>query len=138
MNEFSFRDLACGQEAGFSAHVTQEKMDLFRQLSGDTNPLHLDVHHARSRGHSGCLVYGMLVAAFLSQLVGVHLPGKNALLHGVKISFLRPVLVGDVLEVRGRVTHLNEAYRQVELEVTIVNQQGARVAKATVAAGVHV
>lgn len=137
MNEFRFADLSLGQHAEIDVVLSAELVDRFSQLSGDQNPLHVDASFARARGFDGVVAHGMLVASFVSTLVGLHLPGRLALLHGVKLSFLVPVVVGDRLKLHGEITHLNEAYRQLELRVTFTNQHGVRVARGTVQAGVH-
>lgn len=46
MNEYTFSDLRIGMEEKFSYTVTQEKQDLFTELSGDINPMHLDADYA--------------------------------------------------------------------------------------------
>lgn len=116
--------------------VTEAMIDAFAALSGDTNPLHTDAAYARSRGFAGRVAHGQLTAAFLSTLVGVHLPGRRALLQGVRTTFHAPVLVGDVLTVRGSIDQISEAVRRVELRAEVRNQAGKAVLKAHVSVGV--
>jgi acyl dehydratase len=137
LNELVFSELSLGQRAELEFAVTADLVRSFVQLSGDRNPLHVDDAHARGRGFLGVVAHGMLVASFVSTLVGHHLPGKHALLHGVKLSFLQPVLVGDMVRLLGEITHLNEAHRQMEMKVTFTNQHDVRVARGTVQVGVH-
>jgi len=136
MKEFRFVDLSIGQRAEFSITITAEMVTVFAQLSGDMNPLHTDAGYAASRGHRSQVAHGLLTASLLSALVGMHLPGKLALLHGVSVSFHAPVYVGDELCVAGEITHLGEAYRRVELRTRVTNQDGTLVAKGKVQVGV--
>lgn len=135
MKEYRFADLHEGLTAGFSVEVTDAQLRAFHEMSGDENPLHLDEEFARSRGFSGRVVYGLLQASFYSTLIGVHLPGRYALLHGLNVSFLRPVFVGDRLEVTGRVTYLNQSHHQIEIQAEIRNQDSVIVSKAKIKAG---
>jgi 3-hydroxybutyryl-CoA dehydratase len=110
-------------------------MDMFLKLSGDDNPLHRDTAFAAARGFRDRVAYGLLSASFYSTLAGVHLPGRNCLLHGVDVSFLAPVYVGDVLTVAGEIIHLTDAYRQAQIAATITNGQGEKVSKAKIRIG---
>ncbi len=136
MNCFAFDDLQVGMEEKFSVRVTDGMMQMFRQLSGDVNPLHTDDDYAKAAGFPGKVVYGMLSASFFSTLAGVYLPGKYCLLHEVKASFVRPVFVGDTLEISGKISHKNDTFRQVEIKGRIRNQNGDKVARAVILAGV--
>lgn len=135
MKEYLFADLHEGLGAGFFVEVTDAHLRAFREMSGDENPLHSDDEFARSRGFSGRVVYGLLHASFYSTLIGVHLPGRYALLHGINVAFLRPVFVGDRLEVTGRVTYLNQSHRQIEIQAEIRNQNSDVVSRAKIKAG---
>ncbi len=137
MNSYRWSDLAVGLTAEFRTLVTEPMMTAFRELSGDTNPLHCEPAFAKAAGHPSPVTFGMLTASFYSTLVGVHLPGKFAVLHGVDIDFNSPVYVGDELIVRGEVVFLSEAVRRVELKANVRKASGQRVSKATIRAGVH-
>ena len=137
MNAYRWKQLAVGLTATFSVEVTAAQLDHFRAAVGDTNPLHQDPEFARARGFGGVVGFGMLTAGFYSTLVGVHLPGRDALLHAVDASFLKPVYVDDRLVVTGTITYLNDAYRQLEIAAAITNQHGVKVSKAKIKAGLH-
>lgn len=137
MKEYRWADLAIGLKETFSVTVTGAMSEQFVAASGDDNPLHVDAREARARGFKDRVVHGMLVASFFSRLVGVYLPGRFCLLHGVEVSFPKPTFEGDTLEVSGEITHLNEAYRQAELRGVVRNGSGEIVAKAKIRVGLH-
>lgn len=137
MNEYTLADLHTGLTHSFHALLTEQMVDDFARLTGDENPLHADDAFAKALGHPGRVVHGMFVASLFSTLVGVHLPGRHALLHGVNVHFHKPVYIGDALTVSGEVSHVSEAARQIELKAKITNQRGEIVCKATVKAGLH-
>ena len=105
MNEYIFSELTVGHKEEFYMQVTEQKEDLFRQLSGDINPLHQDDAFAKEmRGFDRHVSFGMLTASFYSTLAGVYLPGKYSLIHSMELKFLKPVYAGDELQVIGTVT----------------------------------
>lgn len=136
MNEYRYEEIDIGQRESFSVTVTEEMMLSFRTITGDINPLHNDEDYAVSKGHPGKVVYGMLTASLLSTLAGVYLPGKNSLIHEVKIKFSKPVYIGDTLTVEGIVEEKHDVYSLIILKVLIRNQNGDKVLKATMQVGV--
>ncbi|MBN2210038.1 MAG: hypothetical protein JW709_01465, partial [Sedimentisphaerales bacterium] len=74
-----------GREVAFEEIITPALVDNFVALSGDISPLHIDEAFSKERGFSGRVAHGMIIGAFISRLVGVHLPGANALLQSVNL-----------------------------------------------------
>ena len=136
MNSYKFVDINVGLEESFSVRVNSEKLDKFLKISGDINPLHTDAEYSRSKGFSDRVVYGMLTSSFFSTLVGVYLPGKYCILQGVDIQFSKPVYIDDVLTITGKVSYINEAYKQLEIKAVIINQDNIKVSKSTIRVGV--
>jgi acyl dehydratase len=137
MNSYVWKDLHEGLEHRFEAEITPGMVLAFRTLSGDTNPLHGDAGFARAAGYADAVVFGMLTASLYSRLVGVHLPGKFALLHGVDVEFTAPVYVGEKLTVVGAITQLVEAYRRIEIRARILKADGTLASRAKLKAGLH-
>ncbi len=135
MNEYRFSDIKIGLEESFSIVVDSSKLDKFLDISNDINPLHVDADYAKEKGFEGRVVYGLLTSSFYSTLVGVYLPGKYCILQGIDIQFSKPVYIDDTLTVSGKVSYINEAYKQIEIKATIVNQHGQKVSKATIKTG---
>lgn len=119
MNEYGWDDLSVGMSHGFDAVVTDELMRGFLAQTGDVNPLHVDREYARSRGFEDRVVYGLLTSAFYSTLVGVYLPGRNALLQGLSVTFNKPAYIGRPLRVWGEIKFMTEAYRRLEISAQI-------------------
>ena len=136
MNSYKFVDINVGLEESFSVRVSSEKLDKFLKISGDINPLHTDAEYSKSKGFSDRVVYGMLTSSFFSTLVGVYLPGKYCILQGVDIQFSRPAYIDDILTITGKVSYINEAYKQLEIKAVIINQDNIKVSKSTIRVGV--
>ena len=59
IREYRYEEIEAGMEERFQVEITAEKMELFRQITGDINPLHCDREFAQSKGYRDCVVYGM-------------------------------------------------------------------------------
>ncbi len=135
MKAYAWEELRVGLMEELDVVVDEPMMRAFLATTGDANPLHVDAAYARARGFDRRVVYGMLTASFYSTLVGMRLPGRDALLHGIKADFTAPVYAGDRLRVRGVVAHKNEAFRRIELACTITRDDGVVVSRATLRVG---
>jgi|TARA_B110000091_G_C13678350_1_gene416805 3-hydroxybutyryl-CoA dehydratase len=135
MNEYKLSNIKIGLEESFSVVIDSSKLDKFLDISNDLNPLHVDNAYAKEKGFDGRVVYGLLTASFYSTLVGVHLPGKYCILQSIDTQFLKPVYIGETLTISGKISYINEAFKQIEIQATIVNQNGQKVSKATIKTG---
>jgi 3-hydroxybutyryl-CoA dehydratase len=135
MNEYKFSDIKIGLTESFNVEIDFSKLEKFLDISNDTNPLHIDRKYAKEKGFEDRVVHGLLTASFYSTLVGVYLPGMSCILQGIDIEFSSPVYVGDALIISGKVSYINEAYKQIEIKATIVNQNKKKVSKATIKTG---
>lgn len=136
MNHFTYADLQVGQEEEFSRTVTAGMMEAFRKMSGDENPLHVNDAFACKQGFPGRVVYGMLTSSLYSCLGGGYIPGENCLLQSVHADFLSPVFIGDTLSVHGQIKEKHDSVKQVVIKAEICNQDGRKVSKAVIKAGV--
>ena len=53
MNHYTLSDIKVGMKESFSVKITQEQQDMFTQLSGDVNPMHLNKNDCISGGVQG-------------------------------------------------------------------------------------
>ena len=136
MNHYRLADLTPGVTESFTVTITEEMMAQFYAITGDNSPIHMDADYAAGRGYPGRVVYGMLGASFLSTLAGVYLPGEHCLLHGVDLKFAKPIFIGDTLTVTGVVDEVNDTFREITIKASIVNQDGKKVTRAVISAGV--
>lgn len=135
MRNYNFSDIHVGLSEQFEVVVTKEQMSAFLAMTGDVNPLHVDGEYARASGFKEQVVYGMLTASFLSTLVGVYLPGKNALFLGSDTSFAKPVFVNDKLVIKGVVEEVNETFKLIKIKAVIRNQNDEVVLRAKLKVG---
>ncbi len=136
MNHYTYDQIEVGQKESFSVTITEENMRSFRQLTGDENPLHNDVHYANSKGYPVNVCFGMLTASYLSTVAGVYIPGERSLIHRVETDFVLPVLQGDTLLITATVHKKLDPFRAIVLHVTFTNQKGLEVCRAKMRVGV--
>jgi 3-hydroxybutyryl-CoA dehydratase len=123
MNEYTIADIKVGDTASFERTIVQSDVDAFIALSGDTNPLHHNPDFAAQTQFKKPIVHGMLLGALCSRLIGVHLPGKNALFLSHSLTFKKPVYVGETIKISGVVTSKSEATRIIEVSITISSEE---------------
>ena len=122
--ERRFQDLAVGQAATLHKQITAQAVEDFARISGDHNPLHLDQEFAAATPFGRPVVHGVLLASYVSALVGVHLPGAGSLWAQQAFHWRLPVFVGDQIEFTLTITHKSEGTRTVAVKVKAVNQDG--------------
>ena len=96
---------------------------MFASLTGDNSPLHMEDGFAQERGFKSRLVHGGLLVGCISQLVGVHFPGKNAIIQTLNIKFSHPAYIGDTLKIDSIVDQVSESVKTVIIKLTITNQE---------------
>lgn len=121
------RSIQVGEERRFSKQITAEDVRAFAELTGDHNPLHMDAEFASSTSFQRRVVHGMLVASYVSTMIGMHLPGPGALWAQQNFQWAAPVFIGDQLDFVLRVTQRSDATRTVKIEVKVNNQNGKTV-----------
>ena len=115
----SFEALKKGDSASFERIINKGDVTAFADVSGDRNPLHMDDSYAGKTSVGKRIVHGMLLGALVSRLVGMHLPGRRALLMKETLAFKEPVAIGARVVVTGTITHTSAAVRLVEIAISI-------------------
>jgi acyl dehydratase len=122
VNELSYDDIFIGQQDSFIIKITESMVEKFSNLSGDLNPLHMDNEFAESTSFNKRIVHGMLLASFFSQLIGMKLPGKNALYFSQTLNFRSPCYIDDEIEVVGKVTEKSDSTQIITVSTSIFNK----------------
>jgi len=122
--EYSFDEIKVGVIQNFEVVIDEGLTKNFANVSGDFNPLHMNEQYAKETKFGKKVVHGMLLASFFSRLIGMYLPGKNALYFSQNLKFVGPCFIGDKVTVRGEVIDKSEATRIIELKTSIKNQEG--------------
>lgn len=109
-----------GDEASFSKTMTEFDVYSFAGITGDFNSVHTNKEIAEKSRFGRQICHGMLVASFISTILGMYLPGPGTIYLGQSIQFLKPVFIGDTITAKVKVINIQE--KIVSLETTVINQ----------------
>ena len=112
-------DVVPGRQATVEFSVSAQQMRQFAELSGDFDPLHTDDAFARAKGFDGAVVYGALLVAKVSQLIGMQLPGRDSVWASVALDFRKPLYVDQTAQVEGVVDEVSESTGLIVLKLTL-------------------
>lgn len=117
-----YADVTVGQHAEYVRTVAESDLQAFADVTGDSNPLHLDEAAAQTTMFKGRIAHGMLSACYISAVIGTRLPGFGCVYVSQSVQFKRPVRIGDTITTRCEVIELMPAKRQMRLATTCTNQ----------------
>jgi acyl dehydratase len=103
--------------------ITEKMVSDFSIISGDFNPLHMDENYAAKTKFKKRVCHGMLLSSFLSRLIGMYLPGKNALYFSQTVNFVSPAFINDSITVKGEIIDKSDATKIITVKTSIMNQK---------------
>lgn len=104
--------------------ISQRQIDCYSGVR--PRSIHTDPEWARQKGFAAPLAQGMMSTAYVSEMM-VALLGEGFVQGGrMAVKFVKPVLAGDTLTMRGRVRAklLEDGRVRVEVELWCENQHG--------------
>jgi len=120
-------ELKVGDTAEFTKTVSEADIYMYAGVTGDVNPAHIDEVHASKTFFKTRIAHGMLLAGFISTVVGNRLPGYGTIYVRQEVNFLSPVRIGDTVTARAEVVEVIKEKNRVRLKTTCTNQNGATV-----------
>jgi 3-hydroxybutyryl-CoA dehydratase len=120
-------ELSVGDFAEFSKTITETDVYLYAGITCDFNPAHLNETYAARTFFKTRIAHGMLVAGFISTILGTQLPGPGTIYIRQEVNFLAPVHFGDTITARAEVIELIAEKKRVRLKTTCINQEGVMV-----------
>ena len=128
MSEASVLGIKVGDKATFSKTVSEADVVSFAEITGDSNPLHLDEAYAAKTRFKGRIAHGMLSASFFSAALGTKLaPNATVVYLSQQLRFQRPVKIGDTVTATCEVTAVQPERRFVTVKTDCVNQAGEEI-----------
>lgn len=122
MNGKIIAELRPGDYAERTDSITYENADLYAAVTGDYNPIHFDTPAARQSRYKQPIAHGMILAGFISGVVGTAMPGTGCIYETQSLRFHRPVFYGDVIRTRVTVVETAPARNRVTLQTECFNQ----------------
>jgi len=119
-------DYNVGDSAFHAKTVTEADVILFAGISGDYNPLHVNEEFAKTQQFGKRVVHGCFSSSLISAALGVKLFGPGALYISQKVTFKKPVYIGDTLTavatVKEKFTKSEGKLKFITVETNVYNQ----------------
>lgn len=120
-------NIKVGDVAAITKTITDADIQVFADLIGDHNSVHLDDEFAAQTRFGRRIAHGMLSGALISAVIGEHLPGRGAVYLSQSFKFVAPVYPGDTITARVTVTKFREDKNILTLETVCEKQSGETV-----------
>ncbi|WP_417317023.1 MaoC family dehydratase [Emcibacter sp.] len=114
--KYFVEDLAPGQSASLKKTVSERDIELFAEVTGDSNPLHLEEEYASTTVFEGRIAHGMMTAGIISAVLGTELPGPGAIYMSQNLKFRAPVRIGDTIQASVTVEDVIVEKKRVKLQ----------------------
>jgi len=112
----TIEQIKLGDAAEFSKTVTESDVYLYAGITGDLHPAHLNEAYAKNTFFKTRIAHGMLTAGFISNNLGMQLPGPGTIYMRQSLSFLAPVRFGDTITARAEVVEVIAEKNRVRLK----------------------
>ena len=122
MIQRTFDSLEIGDKESLIRTVSERDVLDFAELSGDTNPLHVDKDYAATTSYKDRVVHGMFGASLISNVIGMKMPGSGALWMSQNLEFVSPIRIGDTLRIDVVVLKKHIRDNSIEVQAEITNQ----------------
>ena len=103
--------------------VSEEDVLLFAKLSGDFNPIHIDEEKAKNSIFKTRIVHGLLLASYISTILGMYMPGQGTIYKQQDLQFLKPVKINTEIRILVKVSEIiNQEKNIYKLETSVINE----------------
>lgn len=104
--------------------VTEKMVRDFSELTGDKNPVHLDEEYAKSTRFKKRICHGMLVASFISKVLGMNFPGPGTILVKQQFKYRSPVYIDEQIEIQVKINQMIPDRQRLVLDTNVIKEDG--------------
>jgi len=123
MKSYSYDEIQIGQKESVTKTITEYDIYAYAGVTGDFNPAHVDAVYAETGFFKERIAHGMLIASFISTILGMYLPGPGSIIMSNRVDFLMPVRFNDTITATCEVIEKLEK-GNVKLKSEVTNQDG--------------
>ena len=123
-----YEDIALESEIpALTKQPTTRQLVMYAGASGDYNPIHYDKDYAQSKGLSGVIVHGQLVAGFLGQLITDWI-GEQGVLRKLTCSYKGMNFPGETITCQGKISkkYIEDGMHYLECVIWAENTRGEK------------
>lgn len=119
-----FESVKIGDRSEATKRFTEHDVRTFAEITGDTNPVHLDAAFAKESIFGKQIVHGMLVSSLFSKIFGTQFPGNGCIYIAQTLKFIKPVFIDDEVKSEVQVVEINKEKRRLifETKAYVCNQ----------------
>ena len=124
---YTIDELEEGLEATIERLLTVEDIQNFANLTQDFHPLHTSVVYAKANGFEDIIAHGLLLSSFSSGIIGMKLPGENAIIMSQTFTYKNPVYPGTQLLIKGVLDKRDTRFSLLEIKIKITSIDNSQV-----------
>lgn len=118
---YKLEELSEGMEAEIQREVTALDIENFAKLTQDFHPLHTSITYANEHGFPNIIAHGLLISSFSSTIIGMKLPGENAIIISQNFKYSKPVFPGMKLSIKGFLEKINRRASWIDVKIKITS-----------------
>lgn len=118
----TFDSLKIGDSHKVTRFVSSDDVQVFADLTGDDNPIHVDPEYALDTRFGKPIAHGVLLLGIISKVLGRDFPGHGSIAVALSCRFLRPVPVDSEIEVEVKIAEKIEKRRHVKARVYVYRE----------------
>lgn len=111
--------LQIGDEFRHKYSYTQEDVDLYAKVSGDTNPLHIDAEAGKASMFGRNIIHGFLGASVFTKIFGALWYADGHVYMSQNIKWLKPMFVGTEYEAVVKVKEIVKEKNRILYECAV-------------------
>ena len=114
-------------EEKFQRIFTIDDIISFSNLSKDKSPIHINHREALKRNFTDIVVHGCLINSGFSYLIGMKIPGENALLLNLNTKFHNPLYPDEIVTFSAKIDSVHDSVRCINLKLLALKDSGLRI-----------
>jgi acyl dehydratase len=113
-----------GEEYQYTFSFTQDQVEEFSKITGDTNPIHLDEEFAKNTIFKKRIMHGALSTSVFSNILGTKFPGNGTIYLSQEVKYLIPMYASETYVCSVTVEEIKVEKKILILDTTIRNDAG--------------